>query len=73
MEGLVLVGKYFRVVRRGSIATNAFIVHHEDLPNKKLYSTKSMLHITEEGPEEYLFDLEITSLDSSIASSVVPL
>ena len=51
VEVLVLVGKYFRVVRRGSPATNAFIMRDEDLPNKELYATKRMAHITEEVPE----------------------
>ena len=36
----------FWVVNRGSPATDAFIVCHEDLPNKELYSTKRMVHIT---------------------------
>ena len=31
-----------------------------------------MVHITEEGPEEEIFDLERTSLESSIDSSVLP-
>ena len=69
---MVIVVQYFRVARRGSPATDAFIMHHEDLPNKELYATKRMAHITEEGPEEDLFYLEIPSLDSYIASEVVP-
>ena len=60
-------------MRRGSPDTDVFITRHEDFPNKELYATKSMAHITEEGPEEKLFDLEIPYLDSSIASSVVTL
>ena len=71
VEGVVLVGKYFRVVRRGSPVTDSFIMRHEDFPNKELYSTKSMVHITEEGSEEYLFDLYRPSLDSSVASALV--
>ena len=51
MEGLVLVWKGFWVVRRGSPATNVFTMRHEDLPNKELYATKRMVHITEEGPK----------------------
>ena len=43
VEGIVLVGKYFRVVRRGSPAIEAFITRHENLPNKELYSTKRMV------------------------------
>ena len=34
---MVLLGKDFRVVRRGSPATDAFIMCHEYLPNKVLY------------------------------------
>ena len=63
VESLVLVGQYFRVVRRGSPATNTFIMRNEDLPNEEVYATKRMVHITEEGPEEDLFDLERYSLD----------
>ena len=48
-------------------------MRHEDLPNKELYSTKSMVHIIEEGPKEDPFDWERTSLESSIASKVIPL
>ena len=72
MEGLVILGQYFWVVRRGGPVTDTFIMCHEDSPNKELYATKSMVHITEEGPEEKLFDLEIPYLDSSIDSAVVP-
>ena len=72
MGFLVVVAQYFRVVRRGSPATNAFITRHKYFPNKELYATKRMFHFTEEGPEEDFLDLEIPSLDSSIASSVVP-
>ena len=69
---MVLVGQDFRVVMRGSPATDVFIMRHEDIPNKELYATKRMVHITEEGPGEYLFNLERPSLDFSIASAVVP-
>ena len=69
----MVVRQYFRVVRRGSPTTDAFIMRHEDFPNKELYATKKVVHITEEGPKEDLFDLEILFLDSSIDSSVVPL
>ena len=72
MDGLVLVGKYFRVVRRGSPATDAFIMRHEDLPNKEIYDAKRMVRITEEVSKEELFDLERPSLGSSIFSSMVP-
>ena len=54
MEGLVLVGKDFGVARRGILGTGAFITCHEYLPNKELYDTKRMVHITEEGPKRYL-------------------
>ena len=57
VDGMVLVGKYFWVVSKGSPETDTFIMRHEDLPNKELYYTKRMVHITEEGPEEYLFNL----------------
>ena len=56
VEVLVLVGHNFWVVRRGGPATYAFIMRHEDFPNKELYATKRMVHITEEGHEEDLFD-----------------
>ena len=72
VEGMVLVGQNFRVVRRGSLATDTFIMHHEDFPNRELYATKRMVHITEEFPEEDLFDLEIPYLHSYISSAVVP-
>ena len=73
VEGLVLVGHDFRVMRRESPATDAFIMRHEDLSNKEFYTTKRMVHIIEEGPIEDLFILERPSLDSSIASAVIPL
>ena len=57
VEMLVVLGQYFRVVRRGIPETDAFIMCHEDFPNKELYATKIMVHITEEGPEEDLFYL----------------
>ena len=57
MEGLVLVEQDFRVARRGVTATNAFIMCHKYFPNKELYATKRMVHITEEGRTEELFDL----------------
>ena len=72
VEGMVVVGQYFWVVRRGSPATDAFIMRHEDVPNKELYATNRMVYITEEGPGEDLFDLERPSLESYVASSVVP-
>ena len=68
----MLVGKYFWVVSRGSPATELFIMRHEYFPDKELYATKRMVHITEEGTEEDLLDLEIPSLEYSIASVVVP-
>ena len=46
VEGMVLVGQDFRVVRKGSPATDAFIIRHEDFPNKELYSIRRMVHIT---------------------------
>ena len=69
---LVLVGQDFWMVRRGNPATDAFIRRHEDFPNKELYATNRMVHITEEGPKEELFYLERPSIDSSIDSVVVP-
>ena len=57
VEGLVVVGQDFWVVRRGSPATDAFIMRHEYLPNKELYDTNRMVNITEEGPKEGLFYL----------------
>ena len=69
VTGVVLVGKYFRVVRRGSPATNAFIMCHEDFLNKKIYATKRMLHTIEEVPKEDFIDLERPYLDVSIASA----
>ena len=69
---MVIVGQDFRVVRRGSSATDKFIMHHEDLPNKELCATKGMVHTTEPPPKEDLFDLERPSLESSIDSEVVP-
>ena len=72
MDGLVLAGQMFRVVRRGSPATNAFIMRHEDLSNKELYTTKRMVHITEEGIGKDLLDLEITFLEYSISLAVFP-
>ena len=50
VEGVVLVGKYFWVVRMGIPATDAFIMRCEDFPNKELYATKRMVYITEEVP-----------------------
>ena len=73
VEGMVLVGKGFWLVRRGVPSTDAFIVRHEDFPNKELYATKKMVNIIEEGPKEDLFDLDRPSLESSIDSSVVPI
>ena len=64
VEGLVLVGKDFWVVRRGGPATDVFIMCHEDLPNKEIYATKRMVHNTKEGPKEDLFDLERPGLDT---------
>ena len=72
VEELVLLGQDFWLVRRGSPATDAFIMRHEDFPNKELYATKRMVHITEEGPEEELLDLERPSFDSSIDSALLP-
>ena len=68
----MLVGNCFGVVRRGSPATDTFIMRHEDFPNKELYATKKMVHIIEEGPKEYLLDLEKPYLEYSIASALVP-
>ena len=68
----MIVGKYVRVVRRGISATDAFIIRHEDFPNKELYVAKRMVHVTEEVPEEDLLYLERPSLDSYISSAVVP-
>ena len=68
----MVVGQCLRVVRRGGPATDTFITRHEDFPNKELYATKRMVHITEEFLEEELLDLERPSLESSIASSLVP-
>ena len=61
----------FWVVRRGGPAADAFIMRHGDFPNKELYATKRMVHITEEDPEGDLLDLERPYLDYIIASSVV--
>ena len=47
----MVVGKYFRVVMRGSPATDAFSMRHEYLQKNELYSTKRMVHIIEEGPK----------------------
>ena len=53
----MVVGKYFRMVRRGSTETYVFIMCHEDLSKKELYATKRIVHITEEVPKEDLLDL----------------
>ena len=52
VEGLVIVGQDFRVVKRGSPETDAFIIRHEDFPNKELYATKRIVHITLEVPKK---------------------
>ena len=54
---MVLVGKDLQVVRRWGLATDAFIMCHEDSPNQEICATKRMVHITEEGRTEELFDL----------------
>ena len=59
----MLIWKYFRVMRRGSLATGAFIMRNGDYPNKELYDTKRMVHTTEEGPKEDLFYLDRTPLE----------
>ena len=59
----MLVGHDFWVLRRGSPGTDAFIMSHKDFPNKELYATKRVVHITEEGPEEDLNYLERSSLE----------
>ena len=59
----MVVGKYFRVVRRGSPATNAFIMRDEDLPNKELYATKRMIHIKNKALKKIFYiwrDLPLT-------------
>ena len=61
VEGMVLVGQDFRVVRKGSPATDAFIMPHEE---DGAYYTR----IPQIGP----LNLKIPSHDSSIASAVVP-
>ena len=73
MERLVLVGHGFGVVGRGGPDTEIFIMRNEYFPNKELYTTKTMVHITEEGPKEYLLDLDRNYLYSSIDSALVPL
>ena len=57
VEVLVIVGHNFWVVRRGGPATYAFIMRHEDFPNKELYTTNRMVHITEEVSIEEILDL----------------
>ena len=61
VEGMVLVGQDFRVVRRGSPATDTFIMRHEE---DGAYYTRI--------PQRRPFNLKIPSHDSSIASAVVP-
>ena len=46
VEGLVLVGQYFRLMRREIPENNAFIMRHEDFPPKELYATNRMVYIT---------------------------
>ena len=46
VEGLVVLGQAFWLVRRESPATDSFIMCHEDFPNKALYDTKRVVHIT---------------------------
>ena len=72
MEGVVLEGKYFCVVWRGSPATGAFIMRHEYFPNKRFYATKMMIHIIEEGPEEDFLYLEENFLELLHSFSSVP-
>ena len=55
----MVVERIVRMERRGIPAIDAFIMRHEDFPHKEIYVTKRMVHITEEGPEKHLFDLEI--------------
>ena len=44
----MVIGQCFRVVRRRSPATDAFITSHEYLPNKELYATKGMVLLGQE-------------------------
>ena len=46
VEGLVVAGKDFWVMRRGSPATYALITRHKYFPNKELYCTKRRVNIT---------------------------
>ena len=62
----------FWVLRKGSPATYKFTMNHENSSKMELYATKRMVHITEEGPKEYLLYLYRSPLDYYIASSVIP-
>ena len=50
VEGLALMRNEHRVMRRGSPATDVYIMMHPDFLNKELYATQRMVRLTEEGP-----------------------
>ena len=51
VEGLVLVQHEYCILRWVSPANDEFIMKDPDFPNKDIYDTLRMFHITEDGPQ----------------------
>jgi hypothetical protein len=58
LENLTVIAEGLKTVRRGGGPTNVFIFSHGDFPDVEFYAARRYLHITEEGPEDGLFDQE---------------
>ena len=59
MKNLFITSRQVRSIRRGSKATEAYLLHHNDFKNVNFYAASRNMAITEEGPSESLFEAPI--------------
>ena len=62
MEFVVLRRESVKVVRRGAAAVPVFFLSYPDFDDGEFYAVKIYIHVVQEGAEEYLFGVPVTSM-----------
>ena len=63
LTNLFITGRQGRSIIRGSKATEAYLIHHNDFENVDLYAASQNVTITAEGPSERFFESPIRGIN----------
>ena len=62
MELVIFIRESVKVVCIGAAAVPVFLFSHPDFDDGEFYAAKRYIHVVQEGAEEYLFDVSVSSV-----------